>query len=310
MPQKENGKFSGAVWQGFPGQGGRWWPDGTAGARAEQERFQADVRRSRARTALGMVELVFHGAVHNVRKTHTSAVIGLVLNVIQALIMLLFFYLMFSFAGARGMSIRGDYILFLMSGIFMFMTHVKTLTAVMRADGPTSPMMKHAPMNTLIAVASAALGTLYLQVLSASILLYVYHAVIAPLTFDEPVGMLGMLLLAWGTGISIGMMFRAASPWQPRFFSTVAQIYTRINMIASGKMFVANAMPTAVLAFFDWNPLFHTIDQGRGFIFLNYEPRYTSLEYPIYVMLACLTIGLIGEYYTGKRVSLSWTMGK
>ena len=257
-----------------------------------------------------MVELVFHGAVHNVRKTHTSAVIGLVLNVIQALIMLLFFYLMFSFAGARGMSIRGDYILFLMSGIFMFMTHVKTLTAVMRADGPTSPMMKHAPMNTLIAVASAALGTLYLQVLSASILLYVYHAVIAPLTFDEPVGMLGMLLLAWGTGISIGMMFRAASPWQPRFFSTVAQIYTRINMIASGKMFVANAMPTAVLAFFDWNPLFHTIDQGRGFIFLNYEPRYTSLEYPIYVMLACLTIGLIGEYYTGKRVSLSWTMGK
>jgi len=273
-------------------------------------RLQAEVKRTRARTAFGMLELVFHGAVHNVRKSHTSAVIGLVLNVIQSSLMVLGFYLMFTFAGARANAIRGDYILFLMSGIFMYMTHVKTMNAVMKADGPTSAIMKHAPMNTLIAVASAALGTLYLQVFSAAIILYIYHAVVVPLKIDQPAGMMGMLLLSWATGIAIGMMLRAASPWQPRFFSVVAMLYTRINMIASGKMFVANAMPTAVLAFFDWNPLFHTIDQGRGFIFLNYAPRYSSIEYPIYVMLACLTLGLIGEYYTSKRVSLSWTMGK
>ncbi|XXF90898.1 ABC transporter permease [Tabrizicola sp. M-4] len=272
--------------------------------------MRAEVKRSRARTAFGMLELVFHGAVHNVRKTHTSAVIGLVLNLVQSALMVAGFYLMFTFAGARPHAIRGDYVLFLMSGVFMYMTHVKTMNAVLRADGPTSAMMKHAPMNTLIAVASAALGTLYLQVFSAAIILYIYHAVMSPLTIDDPVGMMSMLLLTWGSGIAIGMMLRAASPWQPRFFSIVAMIYTRINMIASGKMFVANAMPTAVLAFFDWNPLFHTIDQGRGFIFLNYEPRYSSIDYPIYVMLACLTIGLIGEYYTSKRVSLSWTMGK
>lgn len=273
-------------------------------------RFQADVRRTRARTALGMLELVFHGAVHNVRKSHTSAVVGLVLNVIQASLMIVGFYLMFTFAGARPSSIRGDYILFLMSGVFMFMTHVKTMNSVMKADGPASAMMKHAPMNTIIAISSAAVGALYLQVFSASIILFVYHAAFAPLTFDDPVGMMGMLVLAWATGISVGMLFRAASPWQPRFFGILASLYMRINMIASGKMFVANAMPTLVLSFFDWNPLFHVIDQGRGFIFLNYAPRYTSIEYPVYVMLACLTLGLIGEYYTGKRVSISWTMGK
>ena len=273
-------------------------------------RFHAEVRRTRTRTALGMLELVFHGAVHNVRKTHTSAVIGLLLNLVQMVIMIAFFYMMMTFAGMRGVSIRGDFILFLMSGIFMFMTHVKTMQAVLRADGPTSALMKHAPMNTLIAVAAAALGTLYLQIFSAGIVLYVYHAVMVPLTFDQPVEMMGTLLLAWGTGLAIGMMFRAAMPWQPRFFGTVASVYARVNMIASGKMFVANAMPTAVLAFFDWNPLFHVIDQGRGYIFLNYAPRYSSLEYPIYVMLVCMTIGLIGEYYTSKRVSLSWSMGK
>ena len=254
--------------------------------------------------------LVFHGAVHNVRMTHTSAVMGLAINIFQSALMIGGFYLMFTFAGARGNAIRGDYILFLMSGIFMYMVHVKTLNAVMKADGPTSAMMKHAPMNTLIAIGAAALGSLYTQIFSASIILYVYHALAAPLTFDQPAQMMGMLLLAWATGISIGLLFRAAMPWQPRVVGVIAGLYTRLNMIASGKMFVANAMPTAILKFFDWNPLFHVIDQGRGYIFLNYAPRYTSLEYPIYVMLACLTLGLMGEYYTGKRASVSWGMGR
>lgn len=298
MPERKNGKIE--RYRGGTPHSTGW----------RQVRFHAEVKRTRARTALGMVELVFHGAVHNVRKTHTSAVIGLLLNLVQMVIMIAFFYLMMTFAGMRGVAIRGDYILFLMSGIFMFMTHVKTMRAVMSADGPTSAIMKHAPMNTLIAVGAAALGALYTQVFAAAIVLYVYHAVMAPITIDQPVQMMGTLLLAWGTGLALGMMIRAAMPWQPRFFGTVAQIYTRVNMIASGKMFVANAMPTAILAFFDWNPLFHVIDQSRGFVFLNYAPRYSSLEYPVYVMLVCLTIGLIGEYYTGKRASLSWTMGK
>lgn len=273
-------------------------------------KFQAEVKRTTGRTALGMLELMFHGAVHNVRMTHTSAVIGLALNLVQSVLMIIGFYVMFTFAGARGNAIRGDYILFLMSGIFMFMTHNKALQAVMKADGPTSPMMKHAPMNTIIAIGSAALGALYLQVFTAAIILYIYHVVMSPITFDQPVGMMGMLVLAWGTGVAIGMMFRAAMPWQPRFFGTVSSVYLRLNMIASGKMFVANAMPTAVLAFFSWNPLFHTIDQGRGYVFLNYAPRYTNMEYPIYVLMVCMMIGLMGEYYTSKRVSLSWGAGR
>ena len=87
-------------------------------------------------------------------------------------------------------------------------------------------------------------------------------------------------------------------------------IYMRANMIASGKMFVANNMPTYMLDMFNWNPLFHTIDQGRGFIFLNYNPHYSSIAYPIKVTLACLMIGLMGEFYTRKHASASWSAGR
>ncbi len=38
------------------------------------------------------------------------------------------------------------------------MTHIGAISAVATAEGPASPMMQHAPMNTVIAVAWAALG--------------------------------------------------------------------------------------------------------------------------------------------------------
>ena len=69
------------------------------------------------------------------------------------------------------------------------------------------------------------------------------------------------------------MILLSAQPWAPGLVGMSATLFQRANMIASGKMFVANTLTPKMLALFDWNPLFHTIDQGRGFIFLNYTPR-------------------------------------
>jgi ABC-type polysaccharide/polyol phosphate export permease len=77
-------------------------------------------------------------------------------------------------------------------------------------------------------------------------------------------------------------------------------------MIASGKMFVANAMPGYILVFFTWNPLFHTIDQARGYIFLNYNPHFSSVSYPLYLSVGLMFLGLMGEFYTRRTASISW----
>lgn len=268
--------------------------------------FENRAQRSTLRSGFAMLELIFHATVRNVRKNHGNAVIGLLLNIMQTVILVAVFFLMFEILGMRGSAIRGDFLLYVMSGIFMFMTHIKALGAVVGCDGPTSAMMKHAPMNTIVAVASAALASLYTQILSAGVVLYVYHAAFQPITIHDPLGMMGMLLLSWGSGVGIGMMMQAAKPWQPDAVGIVTQLYQRANMIASGKMFVANTMPTSKLALFDWNPLFHTIDQGRGFIFLNYNPHYSNISYPIKVMLVCIVIGLMAEFYTRKHASVSW----
>lgn len=252
------------------------------------------------------LELIYHVAVRNLRKSHNNAMLGLFMSIVQSLLMLLIMYFMMSLFGMRKIAVRGDFMLYVMSGVFMFMTHIKAIGAVSGADGPTSQMMMHAPMNPIISIMGAALGSLYQQTLSASVILFTYHAIWNPITIDEPVGMMGMFLLSWFSGVGIGMVFLSAKPWQPEAVGIIVTIYQRANMIASGKMVLANNLAPDRRSWFDWNPLFHTIDQARGFIFLNYTPRYTSYEYAFYYAMVCVMIGLMAEFFTRQHASASW----
>ena len=253
-----------------------------------------------------ILELIYHSVVRSVRKTHNNAFLAIGLNLLQAVIFVATFYVMFSLLGLKGAAIRGDFLLYIMSGIFIFLTHTKVLGAVVGSEGPASPMMQHAPMNTIIAIASAALGSLYIQVLSLSLILFIYHVAYQPLVIGQPAAAFGMLMIAWFTGVSLGVVLLAIKPWYPQFVSVFSTIYQRANMVASGKMFVANTLPGYMLAMFDWNPLFHCIDQARGFIFINYNPQYTNWEYALWVSIILLMIGLMGEFYTRRHASVSW----
>lgn len=268
--------------------------------------FHRQTRASTPAAALRLAELVFHSAARQTRKSHGNALLALGMAMLQTIIFVAAFYFMFDLLGMRGGAIRGDFVLYLLSGIFLFMTHIKAMGAVTAADGPAAPMMKHAPMNTLVAVGGAALSALYVQTLSVLVILFGVHVLLNPVVIDRPVGAATMFLLAWASGCAIGLVFYALKPWLPNVTKVGSSIYSRVNMLASGKMFVANMMPAWMIAMFWWNPLFHAIDQCRGYVFVNYAPRNTTWEYPIWVTLALLMLGLMGEFYTRRRASLSW----
>jgi len=102
--------------------------------------------------------------------------------------------------GMRGSAIRGDFLLYIMSGIFLFMTHTKAMGAVVASEGPASPMMNHAPMNTFISICASALSALYLQVLSLFVILFVYHVMFKPLE----IGLMGEFYTRKNASISWG----------------------------------------------------------------------------------------------------------
>jgi len=271
--------------------------------------FQKSVPMSRRSSAVNILELIYHNTVRSVRKTHGNAFLSIAISVFQSLMFVLFFYVMFSIMGLKGLALRGDFVIFLLTGIFMFMTHNKAVGAVLGAEGPTSPMMQHAPMNTAISIISGMLSVLYIQVLAAAFILFVYDVAMNPFVLTEivePMPVIGMLLLSWFSGGCIGLVLFALKPWFPGFVGFASTLYKRANMIASGKMFVANSLPGFMVSMFDWNPLFHTIDQARGFAFINYVPRNTNWEYVMYLSLVFLMVGLMGEFYTRRKASSSW----
>ena len=272
--------------------------------------FSANQNSSLLFGAFRLMDLIYHNTVRSVRKGHRDALMAILSNVLQTLVMVGAFYVFIDIMGMRGMAIRGDFLLYVMSGIFVFMVNIKAMASVAGAEGPTSPMMQHLPMNTTVSIWSAALSSLYTQMVGMIFILSGYHLIWKPLEIEQPAWAMGMLLLAWFNGCAIGMVLLAIKPWFPKVTAIAQQIYSRFNMFASGKMFVANALPTYLVAFFGWNPLFHIIDQGRGFMFINYTPLKTSLTYPIVVSVILLVIGWIGESQTRKHVSLSWTAGR
>ena len=162
-------------------------------------------------------------------------------------------------------------------------------------------------MNTAIAITASALSELYTQLMAGSVLLFGYYVAISPFEIKEPVTCVGMVILAWMSGIAVGLVFMAAKPWAPGPIGLLSLVYQRANMVASGKMFVANSLPPFMLSMFDWNPLFHIIDQSRGFAFINYNPRYTHWEYAFVIGLVLIMVGLMGEFYTRRHASISWS---
>ncbi len=41
-------------------------------------------------------------------------------------------------------------------------------------------------------------------------------------------------------------------------------------------------------------------------MFINYNPRQTNYMYAVYVSIALMVVGLMGEFYTRRHASLSW----
>ncbi len=264
------------------------------------------VHRNLLSVTFSFMELLYHSIVRDVRKKSGNATLGLLLVVAQNLAMLAIFFVMFSVLGLRGMAIRGDFVLYLLSGIFLFIMHNTAVNTVAGSARPTDPMMMHAPMNTFLAILTTAFTQLYLQVLSLIIILFGLHVIRGGIEIHDPIGALLPFLYAWGSGVAVGLLFLVARPFAPKLVQMLSLVYRRANLITSGKMMPANYMGASMVSWFDWNPLFHAIDQARGAVFVNYFPRNSNMDYPLHFILAATLIALLVEYWLRRHMSASW----
>lgn len=271
--------------------------------------FAPRQNRNMVEAGLAQLMLVYHQTVFNLRRTHSNAIVGLAMTILQSVMMVGAFVMLFLFMGVRSSPVRGDFMVFMMTGIFLYLTHIQTISAVAMSGRQAKAMAMHLPLTSAVAITAGALAVLYRQTLASLVILTVYY-VFQPFTVEHPVGCIAMFLLAWASGAAIGLVVLAARPWAPEAITIVMTTFQRANMVFSGKMFLANTMPGFLMPMFAWNPLFHIIDQARGFAFVNYTPLRTSLTFPLYATLVITMLGLALEFVTRKHESASWSAGR
>jgi len=255
--------------------------------------------------AFGFLELVYHTIVREVRMESGNAVLGLFGAIARILALVAMFYILFEFMGVRSAIIRGDVVLFLVGGVLLFFMHNAAVRKVIKAGSFASQLMLHAPMTPTLAIFAAALSTLYLHILALLVIFTFIILMRDGLDIYNPAGVFLPFFLAWASGVVIGLGMLVLKPFAPRLMEIVSLLYTRANLVTSGKFFVANLLPAAVLPYFAWNPLFHCVDQIRGAMFVNYFPRVTSITYPLWFVFVGLILGLMVEFWLRKTVSQS-----
>ena len=119
-------------------------------------------------------DLLYHSTVRSVRQSNVNPIMGLFRDILQAMLYVLFFILFMRVLGMREMAIRGNEILFIMSGVFLFLVHTKAIAAVMQTKGPLNKMNLHTHVTSILNILANALAGVYIQVISFFIILYFY----------------------------------------------------------------------------------------------------------------------------------------
>jgi len=255
--------------------------------------------------AFNFSERVYHATVHEVRKSSGNAPLGILNEMMQSFIYIGMFYFMYQVIGMRGLAIRGDFILFLLTGVFLFLLHNRAIRSVLSSADASQPIMLHRPMTTMLSILSKAISGLYFQIGGLVIMVFFVQVLRGGLELHDPAKLALPVFTAWSSGIAIGLIFLLLKPFSPKLVGVVSMMYMRANMITSGKVMPAAYMPAIMVSWFDWNPLFHAIDQARGATFINYEATVTSPTYALYFTLIFVVIGLMGEFWARQNTSAS-----
>jgi len=238
--------------------------------------------------------LLFATTVREIRNSTGASQLGLVMNILKTLAFVAVFYLLFVVVGRRDAGLRGDTMLFLLSGVLLFRLHSDTVGRVRGAVSGNRALINYEPAKSIIFVWARALAALYEIFLVSILMLGVYALATGGVEIHRASHLIAPVLLAWTAGVGVGMILMYAEA-HLSWFPLIGQFYQRIVMFTSGKFFVANAIPSVALPYLFWNPLFHAIDIARGALFVNYEPRNTSLEFLAGLTLGLLVIGHIME---------------
>ncbi len=268
--------------------------------------MQKEVKQPFLIALVAFLELVYALVVRDLRAGHKNAALGILLTIGPMLVMGLVFYFIITLLGGGIAKVRGDHMTFILIGFAIFFGHIQTVTNV--SGSINAGMLNHKRMSLFLLICVKSLAALYKNIMSFGTLLAMNYFLRDVWHMEDPMLFLSAFIWSWVGGITIGIGLLSAQ----RYFSwgsMLKTVYVRIMFFTSGKLFVANSVPGFIRPYFDWNPLYHLLDQARSAAFLNYTANTTSMNYAIAVILILLVMATLLENYVRVNYSASHAPG-
>jgi len=268
--------------------------------------FEVNQKKSKLYSTFRFGELLYHGVVREVRKKYRSPIVGLVTEIVQSVIYVVFFLLFMKIMGNRQSPIRGNEVVYILTGVFLFLIHIRAIGAVMGTKGPLNPMNLHTSVNSILTILSASIATIYTQTLAFFIILFATNVLYERVEIYNPKGFAFAFFISWIAGIAIGNLMLSLSVFFPNLMKVISQTFQRVNMIFSGKFFVPNMIGANIFWLFTWNPLFHVIDYSRDAAFINYTATRTNINYALWATFGIFVVSFMIDHWARKYASESW----
>jgi hypothetical protein len=91
--------------------------------------------------------VIFHAVVHRIRKAQRVQLMSIARSMMESVIFVAAFIIIMDVLGMRNSAVRGDFVLYINSGIFLYLTHTQSVDAISGAETSSSPLMQHGPMK-------------------------------------------------------------------------------------------------------------------------------------------------------------------
>ncbi|MGZ8362988.1 MAG: ABC transporter permease [Caulobacteraceae bacterium] len=143
-------------------------------------------------------------------------------------------------------------------------------------------------------------------VTQTAIFILICVAVILFFRIDLPADPGAVLLTMWGCmflGVGMGLITHAIRRVFPAFETLVSPV-RRLGAFVSGVIHTGASVPSYLLGYFSWNPVFHGIEIARQ----SWHPTYRAPVFdPWYIVLCCIgliSVGLILDRLTRRFVDI------
>lgn len=241
--------------------------------------------------------------IRETRTRYGASRLGYLWALLEPLFWIVTFFGIFAYTSRHlpgGMDVTG----FITTGIVPYMMFRSVLTQTMQAINSNKSLLFY-PQVKPIDLAIARMLLEMLTLLSVFVLILAGRALMqGEWEVDQPLLLLGGLLLAWLLGSSIGLAMMGLSIIYSGT-QRLLNIVLRPMFFVSGIFFTANELPATLREYLLWNPVLHVVEMSRDGLFPGYTAHYVNVDYVLAWIIGFTYLGLLLERLSRSRLRLA-----